>query len=487
MTIRTTPLALYTRTLSDLQRSYGRLAQAQIDVASGKRLHFVSDDPADAARLLSTKGALARTLQARESLSSASFATQKQSEVLESLSTVLSTARVKAEGAANGINSKFELETFAAELDGLLGELVAKANTKLEGRYLFSGSKVGTPPILTGGAGGSIQSVQYGGDDLTRMVRIGPHETKPIDVSGKDVFFTSDRAPSVFAGPSGLKGTTGASDTMVGTAELVIEHLATTLGDGALGSGGDTVSGLQPGLSSADDTIVGNHTLTVGVDEASGQPALWLDGGDPVPFDGTETDLELEAPDGSVIHVDVTALTAGFTGDVPIVADGTIAVAGGPPQPLSFQDDFVLDGGDGRVVHLDTTEVRRTGENLAVFPGTESVFDAIIGLRDDILGQGGFPDEGLASRIQARLASLDRGRDTLLGALAEVGSRSATFERLEESLSLFELSLEERAGELEGTDLFEGSAEIAEAEAAYQAALAVTGKLGKLPSLLNYL
>src|SRR5690606_18575985 len=169
MSFRTTPLALYTRTLHDLQQGYGRLARAQIDVASGKRLHTVSDDPADAARVLNSRNTLKKTLQARDSLTSAAFATQKQAEALESLSSVLTTARVKAEGAANGINSKAELKTFAAELDGLLEELVAKANTELEGRYLFSGSKVGTPPILTSGPGGSIQSIRYGGDDLTRM------------------------------------------------------------------------------------------------------------------------------------------------------------------------------------------------------------------------------------------------------------------------------------------------------------------------------
>ncbi|MFG0317793.1 MAG: flagellin, partial [Planctomycetota bacterium JB042] len=262
---------------------------------------------------------------------------------------------------------------------------------------------------------------------------------------------------------------------------------ATTLGDVALGVGGDAASGLKPGASTASDTIVGPHTVSVFEDVATGERFLSIDGGDPVQFDGTETDLPLETPDGAVLHVDTTAIVPGFTGDVPVVGDGTVSVDGGPPQALSFQSDFTVTGGDGRVVHLDTTNVRRTGENLAVFPGTESVFDVIIGLRDDILGEGGFPDVGLADRIQARLASLERGQDTLLGALAEVGSRGATFERLSDSLALFEVSLEGRINDLEGTDLFDGSVEIAEAESAYQAALAVTGKLSQLPNLLNFL
>src|SRR5690606_1827628 len=113
---------------------------------------------------------------------------------------------------------------------------------------------------------------------------------------------------------------------------------------------------------------------------------LSIGGGDPVSFDGSETDLAVTAPDGSVIHVDVTGLLPGFSGDVNVVADGTISVNGGPPQALSFQEDFVATSADGRVVHLDTTNVKRTGGNLAVFPGTESVFDVLIGLRDDILG-----------------------------------------------------------------------------------------------------
>ena len=487
MPIRSSPLSLYLRSRYDLNATYARLAQAQIEISSGRRIHVLSDDPADGARALDTRVSLLRTGQARDSVVAAQFSSERQAELLESISTIIADARATAVAAGNGVNSEAELKTFATELDGKLAELISIANTKLEGRYLFSGSKVNTPPILTKSSNGSVISVSYAGDDLTRTVRLGPYDTKPVDVSGLDAFFSLNRGPSSFAGPSGLAGKTNASDTMVGSEKIVVTHTATTIGDGVLPGGGDSVSGLAPGTSTADDTLLGSHTLSVTSDPLGAGSFISVDGGDPVAFDGTETDLQLTAPGGGVLHVDVTGLTPGYTGDVATQGDGEISVEGQPPVALTFQDDFVLEDGTGRVVHLDTTTLHREGVNVAVFPGTESVFDVMIGLRDDVTGGSGFPPESLASRIQARLTSLDRGHDSILGSMADLGSRSAAFQRIGESLSFFEVSLEERSGQLEGADVFKSSFDLAEAESAYQAALVAAGKLNNLPSLINYI
>lgn len=487
MPFRITPGVQFRHALFDMSNAFTRFARAQSQISTGQRVQVFSDDPSAAARALDLRTTISRTGQSRESIEQARSAADTQSGVLEEISALLIDARGLGQGAASGANSASDLEAFASDLESILDQVVARANQRFEGRYLFAGSKIASVPFPASRSFGSITSVSYQGDDITRRVRLGPADVKNVDLSGQDVFLSVQRSDTVLSGNAGLQAVLNANDTMVGSAKIVVAHTATVYGDGAGPGGGDTASGLAPGASSAADTVVGAagvHKLTVSVD-AFGISSIALDGGTPVPFAGTETDLPIS--NGSEqVHVDVTGLTPGFTGIVPLTGNGTIQVEGGPVQALTFTDDFVLADAEGRVVHLDTTDVTRADETLAVFPGTETVFDILIGLRDEVRGKAGFDSAGFVNRVQARLVALDRSHEGILRATSELGARSVSFDRIATSLEDFELALEERRGELELTDVFQASLELAQAENAYQAALAAAAKLNG-PTLLNYL
>ncbi len=488
MTFRITPAILFEHSRFDLTSAYARFARAQGQISSGKRITRFSQDPAAASRALDLKVTLARTVQQRESITAARFAADTQAALLEEVSGLLIDARAAAQDAASGTNSPSDLKTVAAELNSILEQIVAKANQQLQGRYVFAGSRVDTVPFTASKALGSISAVTYAGDDITRQVRLGPADVKDVDLSGQQVFYALQRAPTAIASPIGLATTAGAADTMVGSARIVVQHLATTIGDGLGPGGGDSASGVAPGASSGLDTLIGPpgaHVLHL-VSDATGGGTVALDDGSTIQFTGAETDLVLTSVSGAVIHLDLTNITPGFSGDIDLAGDGEISVAGGPAQALTFSADQALQDGAGRLVHLDTRNVQRAGDSLVVFPGTETVFDTLIALRDDILGKAGFPPEHLVLRIQTRLVALDRGHEGILGGLGELGARSASFERVAAALDLFELSLEEMRGNLEDTDVFASSLELSEAESAYQAALVASARLNG-PSLLDYI
>ncbi|MCA9296012.1 MAG: hypothetical protein KC983_05830, partial [Phycisphaerales bacterium] len=377
------------------------------------------DDPARAARALDVRGALLRTARMRENVALARQASDTQAAALEEVSDLVAQARAKIEDAASGTKTQGELDVLAGEIDAVLEQLVAVANRNQEGRYVFAGSEVKTQPFQTTKGSQGITGVAYAGDDIVRQVQLGPGELKDMELSGLDVFFQVHRGATKFTDSTGVAAVPGAADTMVGSAKLLLAHTGTTLGDASGPGGADGASGLAHGASVADDTILGDHTVTVGLDPVSGARTLSLDGGPAVEVDGTETDLALQNQAGDVVHLDVTNLGASFTGDVTVSGQGTIQVEGGPATALNFGSDQSLKDAEGRTVHVDTTGVRRAGEDLAVFPGTTSIFQTLIEVRDDLRAKGGFDPSEIVARSVTRLASLDRNRDDLLKSLAE--------------------------------------------------------------------
>lgn len=489
MPFRITPQAIFNRSLYDMTNGYARLADAQVDISSTKRLRVFSDNAADSARALDLRTTIQRTLQSRSSIDDATRAADTQAELLEQASDLIAQARQLGESGASDGKTPSDLSSLATEIDSIIDQIVAIGNQRIEGRFLFSGSKTDTRPFSVTRSFGKVTSVGYEGDDLVRQVRLGPGDLKEIELSGRRAFLDLERSASILVGGTGLASTKGANDTMVGNANITIAHTTTVIGDGTLGGGGDSVSGIAPGASSSLDTIVGPlgaHRVTIASDGAGGR-TIALDDGEPIPFAGTEADLRLESANGDVVHLNVSGMASSFTGSVDLLGNGEISVEGGPTQSLSFTSDFVLQDGEGRAIHLDTTGLTRGGETFVVLPGTESIFDVLIGLREELSVSTGLDPDQRVARIQARLGALDQAHEGVLNGLATLGARSASFQRVSGSLEFFELSLAEKRGELEDTDIFAASIQLTESQNAYQAALQAAAKIVAGPTLLNFL
>ena len=92
-------------------------------------------------------------------------------------------------------------------------------------------------------------------------------------------------------------------------------------GEGSPPSNPDQQSGLA--LGETPPTFRGRyHDHSIKVDAV--QKTLQLDGGPEVTFEGNESDLELTAADGTKVYVDLTGLSEGFKGEVPIGIKGRV-------------------------------------------------------------------------------------------------------------------------------------------------------------------
>lgn len=490
MSQRITSASQYGHALFDIGGSFSRLAHAQNRLSSTRRLSAVSDSPGDAARVLDLHVAAQRLTQLRNSVKSAREIADSQASLLQNASELLSQARSRALEATNGATSATDLKAIATDLDGMLDQLLAIANDHTDGRFTFAGSRVDSAPFrFTADAAGDATHITYAGDDVHRSVRFGRDDVRAVDLSGAEAFFRFERGPTVVTGNTGLASVANAADTMVGDARIVVAHTSTTWGNGLIFppvGAGDSISGLLPALTSGSDTIVGSRRIVVTSNVPGPGGTLAFEGGASTPFTGSESDLVLDDGNGGILHVDVRSLTAGFNGTVTVVGSGTVAADGGAAQAITFAADQTITAKDGRVVHLDTRNVRLAGESLAVFPGTQSVFDELVALRDDIRGAAGFGSVGLAERVQSRVAGLVSSQDGILVAAGELGARSGAFQRADEALELNSITIEDNRGRLEDVDVAATTIEMTRAETAYQAALAVAARIGRT-SLLDYI
>lgn len=134
------------RFLRDLEAVKERLARAQREVASGKRLNEASDAPDQVSRLLALRSELAATGQARANLGRIKAEVEAAEQTLSAAVTRLERAAVLGSQAASGTASASQRAVIALEVEALLEQTVNLARTTVEGRYIFSGDADGVPP-----------------------------------------------------------------------------------------------------------------------------------------------------------------------------------------------------------------------------------------------------------------------------------------------------------------------------------------------------
>lgn len=126
-------------------RTQRKIAEAQLQVATGKKTQAFSGIAADASRLVTLKGQLGNAKQFIENI----VVTEKRLDLmefsLEQIDQLARTARTDLLNSLTGSNAnRFELASVA---QGALDQVVDILNTRDDSRYLFAGGKVTTRPV----------------------------------------------------------------------------------------------------------------------------------------------------------------------------------------------------------------------------------------------------------------------------------------------------------------------------------------------------
>jgi len=233
--------------------NFGRLTEAQRQLASGKRLTKISDSPTDAIA--------ANRLRNEEKLADAYIAAaddglsmlETQDNALQNASTLLIRVRQLVTAGANDLNNAQAREAIATELEALRDQLVTVANTQFAGRSVFGGFSAQAVQN-TGG------SVSFIGDTNSVDRRVSPELTLSVSTSGEQVFGFTAGSPAgtdnVFAVIN--RAAAAIRSATPTTARLELDNISNRMMDvsSALASVGGRVNQIELIKSQAEDSIV---------------------------------------------------------------------------------------------------------------------------------------------------------------------------------------------------------------------------------------
>lgn len=191
--MRVATFAMNDRMLNAALKTQSRMAQMQLQEASG----LVSTDygglGADTRKLLNLEIALARSQSYESAAGDASSRVEMTYTTLSSIGDLLTGFRTQLVAQQSANTSDLSLESLANAANLYMEELGSMLNTQFGGYYLFSGSATTTQPVdLTGYAVADpaiADTSYYNGADDVLSVRVSAEQTVTFGVNADDPAF----------------------------------------------------------------------------------------------------------------------------------------------------------------------------------------------------------------------------------------------------------------------------------------------------------
>jgi flagellar hook-associated protein 3 FlgL len=185
--------------LADLQQTQVSLNTALQEVSTGKSVNVPSDNPSAAANMVQNTIDTGNVDQYTQNVSSVLTTVQSAGSTLSSVITSLNRAVTLGTEGANGTNSSADMQAIAAEVQGILSNVVSDANSAVGGSYLFGGTSTSTPYTADST---SPTGYTYNGNNDTNSVAVGDHLSVQVNVPGSQIF--SNASNSVLGSLSSL-------------------------------------------------------------------------------------------------------------------------------------------------------------------------------------------------------------------------------------------------------------------------------------------
>jgi flagellar hook-associated protein 3 FlgL len=208
--LRVTNNMRQTQVLRDLQAGLAKLADAQQQVATGKRFTRPSEDPVAMSRVLRADRSLRGIEQYRRNTTAVRTRVDAEEATLNQLTDLLTRAKELGTSQGSDTATPASRNETAAELDRLIEQVVSLGNTKVGNEYLFAGGQTGTAPFQADGT--------YVGDDIGRQAEIAEGYVIDTNHTGRELLADSGVIGSLVAMRDALRaGTaTGVAATIPG-------------------------------------------------------------------------------------------------------------------------------------------------------------------------------------------------------------------------------------------------------------------------------
>ncbi len=172
--------------LDRINNTRSRIYQLQSNLATGRRVNKISDDPEKIDTLLRYKNALKTNQLYQRNIENALEFMAWTSQALDDALNIVSSAKEIALKAGNILNDE-EWSALSGQINQLLKELVDIGNTRFKDRYVFGGSYPSQQPfVLSSDESQVIVNPQGVGGKL--RVEYGKSQIDTYNVSGEEAF-----------------------------------------------------------------------------------------------------------------------------------------------------------------------------------------------------------------------------------------------------------------------------------------------------------
>jgi flagellar hook-associated protein 3 FlgL len=275
MAIRLNP-DLLPNLLASIQESKQNEAIATQQLASGRSVNQLSDNPVAAASLVQNHDQASADGQFLQNLSTLQSKYQVADSALGNVVSALTRALSLGTEGANGTLNSGDRQAIAGEVQGLLNQTVSLANTSYQGAFLFAGTKVTTQPFTLDTV---TNAVTYNGNSATTSVALSNGDSISANLPGNQLF--QNASGSVTGALQGLYSalTTGtnipASVTEVQNALTQVSQQRVFYGNNLnqISQSESFLSQDQLNLSQQENSLVGADLATVASNFAQAQVA----------------------------------------------------------------------------------------------------------------------------------------------------------------------------------------------------------------------
>lgn len=190
MNIRVTPQTQTGDALANIRRQQTNVFRVQNQISTGFRVVVASDDPSAYSAIQEAKASSQRSDLYTQNLSDVNNDLNTGVSALQEVNNALVRAR---QIASEGVDQTLDLGSrtaLATEVDSLIDRAVRAGNVQADGKYLFGGSAISTPPFVVSAANSNGQptAVTYTGADTRTSGLISPNQSVDTKYVGSQVF-----------------------------------------------------------------------------------------------------------------------------------------------------------------------------------------------------------------------------------------------------------------------------------------------------------
>jgi flagellar hook-associated protein 3 len=163
------------------------LNEANRKVTTGKKINRLSDDPVGISRVVDLRSGLANLDQLSQNISTARNWLMTAETSLGTVGDLMDDMKVLSLAMRNDHYTPEDRANAGVQVKEVLDQILDLANTQVNGRYLFSGTKVDTKPYAFDDPANPTM-VSYSGNDGAFAIKTGKDSDMVVGYSGEDIF-----------------------------------------------------------------------------------------------------------------------------------------------------------------------------------------------------------------------------------------------------------------------------------------------------------